>query len=251
MPTAEEFRQQEIIHDDEEDEPALLTTTWENLNIYEVDRENREVHRLLDTRFLPSDSLRRGDKWIDFDVTPALTRRRKEDSNDLIEFYIKRLVSNATPMSIDLRDSAALIVQIETPETANQSRRRKRSTKKNKNRRRKPHHNQPKAKNLCRLESLWVDFKQLDWDDWIISPAAYDAYQCRGKCTDAPPSARQNYSNHAIMQTLIHSLNASAVPPPCCVPTEMSPLPILYRDVHNTTIVHKYPDMIVEACGCH
>lgn len=81
--------------------------------------------------------------------------------------------------------------------------------------------------------------------------AAYDAFQCRGKCSDAPPNARQNYSNHAIMQTLIHSLNASAVPPPCCVPTEMSPLPILYRDVHNTTIVHKYPDMIVEACGCH
>ena len=50
------------------------------------------------------------------------------------------------------------------------NRRRKRSTKRSKGRRRKQHHSQPKAKNLCRLESLWVDFKQLDWDDWIISP---------------------------------------------------------------------------------
>ena len=84
MPTAEEYHRQEIVHDDEEDEPALLTSSWEKLNIYEVDPEFREVHRLLDTRFLPEDSLRGGAKWVDLDVTPALTRRKKHDENDLV-----------------------------------------------------------------------------------------------------------------------------------------------------------------------
>ncbi|KAE9554515.1 hypothetical protein FO519_002271 [Halicephalobus sp. NKZ332] len=202
IPSAEEYRRQEVIEDFEEDEPALLTTSWEKYNIYEVDPELREVHRLLDTRFIPEDSLRRGAKWVDFDVTTALTRRRRDNNRELVELYIEKQSADRSQMTIDLRDSAALIVQIETPFAES---------------------NGP----------------------------GYQAFQCRGTCTDMPPSARQNYTNHAVMQSLIHSLNSSAVPPPCCVPTEMSALSILFRDSRNITVVHSYPQMVVDACGCH
>ena len=84
IPSAEEYRKQEVIEDFEEDEPALLTTSWEKYNIYEVDPELREVHRLMDTRFIPEDSLRRGVRWIDFDITPALSRRRRDDNRELV-----------------------------------------------------------------------------------------------------------------------------------------------------------------------
>jgi len=251
VPSAEEYRKQEVIEDFEEDEPALLTTSWEKYNIYEVDPELREVHRLMDTRFIPEDSLRRGVRWIDFDITPALSRRRRDNDRELVELYIEKVSADRSRMTIDLRDSAALIVQIETPfATSNGRSRRKRDAKKQ-TKKRQQHHTMSKSKDLCRLDSLWIDFKDLDWDGWIISPSGYQAFQCRGTCTDMPPSARQNYTNHAVMQSLIHSLNASAVPPPCCVPTEMSALSILFRDSRNITVVHSYPQMVVDACGCH
>lgn len=80
--------------------------------------------------------------------------------------------------------------------------------------------------------------------------AGYDAYQCQGRCVHPMPS-HLNTTNHAIIQSLIHSIDPSAVPPPSCVPTETSSISILYRDMNNTVVVKSYADMRVEACGCY
>ena len=98
VPSAEEYRRQEVIEDFEEDEAALLTTSWEKYNIYEVDPELREVHRLMDTRFIPEDSLRRGVRWVDFDITPALNRRRRDDKRELVSFRSLRYYSRKLRM---------------------------------------------------------------------------------------------------------------------------------------------------------
>uniref|UniRef100_A0AC34RH54 TGF-beta family profile domain-containing protein n=1 Tax=Panagrolaimus sp. JU765 TaxID=591449 RepID=A0AC34RH54_9BILA len=236
IPTAEEYRQRTVIQDDEEDEPALMTTSWEQYNIYEVDPELREVRRLLDSRFIPEDSLRRGYRWIDFDVTASLSRRRRGDNQETVEYYVERVPADHVPMFIDLRESAALIVQIETPSGTTRHR-SKREAKRKKGKKRKQHHSMPKANDLCRLESLWIDFKDLDWDGWIISPSGYQAQSMSWKM----------YRYATIRQTKLHKSCYNAIIDPfikskCCSST---------IDQRNITVVHSYPQMIVDACGCH
>lgn len=46
----------------------------------------------------------------------------------------------------------------------------------------------------CCREPLYVSFKELGWDDWIIRPAGYHAYFCKGTC--APISAVTQADSH-------------------------------------------------------
>ena len=59
-----------------------------------------------------------------------------------------------------------------------------------------------------------------------------------------------NTTNHAIVQTLVHSFNPQAAPSPCCVPTELSDIVLLYLDEFEKVTLKNYQDMMVEACGC-
>ncbi len=59
-----------------------------------------------------------------------------------------------------------------------------------------------------------------------------------------------NTTNHAIIQSLLHSIDPSALPAPQCVPVQTAPISILYRDVNDVIVVKTYPEMRVEACGC-
>ena len=39
-----------------------------------------------------------------------------------------------------------------------------------------------KAQHVCSRKSLHVDFGDMGWADWIISPKSFDAYYCSGVC---------------------------------------------------------------------
>ncbi|CAJ0961035.1 unnamed protein product, partial [Mesorhabditis belari] len=110
------------------------------------------------------------------------------------------------------------------------------------------HHSRQPHRRLCQRVDLYVDFKELNWDDWILSPMGYNAFMCVGECPNPLP-ARLNATNHAIVQSLLNSLNPE-IPGPCCVATETSALNILYKDFNNTIQIKKYDGMRVEACGC-
>ncbi|KAF3690399.1 Growth/differentiation factor 5 [Channa argus] len=105
----------------------------------------------------------------------------------------------------------------------------------------------PKAR--CNRKHLHVNFKEMGWDDWIIAPLEYDAYHCDGVC-DFPIRAHLEPTNHAIIQTLINSMDPALTPPTCCVPTKLTPISILYIDSSNNVVYKQYEDMVVEACGC-
>uniref|UniRef100_A0AC35TJM4 TGF_BETA_2 domain-containing protein n=1 Tax=Rhabditophanes sp. KR3021 TaxID=114890 RepID=A0AC35TJM4_9BILA len=105
-------------------------------------------------------------------------------------------------------------------------------------------------KTLCHREDLMVDFKELHWNDWILAPEIYNAFQCRGICPNTSTS-KLNVTNHAIVQSLIHSINPSSVPAPCCIPQQLSSLQILYVDANKQVVIKNYAEMIVESCGCH
>ena len=106
-----------------------------------------------------------------------------------------------------------------------------------------------KTKSRCSKKALHVNFKELGWDDWIIAPLDYEAYHCEGVC-DFPLRSHLEPTNHAIIQTLMNSMDPNSTPPSCCVPTKLSPISILYIDSGNNVVYKQYEDMVVEQCGC-
>ncbi|RVE54752.1 hypothetical protein evm_000519 [Chilo suppressalis] len=111
------------------------------------------------------------------------------------------------------------------------------------------HHHRKEAREICQRRPLYVDFAEVGWSDWIVAPHGYDAYYCQGDCP-FPLADHLNGTNHAIVQTLVNSVNPAAVPKACCVPTQLSPISMLYMDEVNNVVLKNYQDMMVVGCGC-
>lgn len=113
------------------------------------------------------------------------------------------------------------------------------------------HHRQShhRRREMCQRKPLYVDFSEVGWGEWIDSPPGYDAYYCHGEC-DFPFADRMNATNHAIVQTLVHSISSDLAPKACCVPTQLSPISILYMDGPEKVVLKTYQDMSVVGCGC-
>lgn len=102
----------------------------------------------------------------------------------------------------------------------------------------------------CQKRTLYVSFKDLGWQDWIIAPDGYAAFFCGGECS-FPLSPQMNATNHAIVQTLFHLMKPNVVPKPCCAPSKLSAIMVLYFDDNSNVILKKYKNMVVKTCGCH
>ncbi|XP_023311851.1 bone morphogenetic protein 5-like [Anoplophora glabripennis] len=102
----------------------------------------------------------------------------------------------------------------------------------------------------CRLHNLYISFKDLKWQDWIIAPTGYSAYYCSGTC-NFPLHGHMNATNHAIVQTLVHLTNPNRYPKPCCAPSKLTPISVLYFLDDTNVILKKYKNMMVKSCGCH
>jgi len=151
-----------------------------------------------------------------------------------------------------------------------QQRRHSRTNKARKNRKRKKNRGQkyspqttapPSENEFCRRMSLKVDFRKLNWEDWIVAPTHYTAFRCEGLCA-FPLQNHMNATNHAIMQSLVSLIQQSsphhhqrnhqeALSNPCCSPIDLDPITVLYFDDSRTVLYKKYKDMIVRSCGCH
>ncbi|KAG8567351.1 hypothetical protein GDO81_013587 [Engystomops pustulosus] len=105
-------------------------------------------------------------------------------------------------------------------------------------------------KQACKKHELYVSFRDLGWQDWIIAPEGYAAYYCEGECA-FPLNSYMNATNHAIVQTLVHFINPDTVPKPCCAPTQLTAISVLYFDDSSNVILKKYRNMVVRTCGCH
>ncbi|XP_051954672.1 bone morphogenetic protein 2-like [Xyrauchen texanus] len=114
--------------------------------------------------------------------------------------------------------------------------------------RRGPKRRKQHQRTNCRRHNLYVDFSDVGWNEWIVAPPGYHAFYCHGECP-FPLSDHLNSTNHAIVQTLVNSVNSN-IPRACCVPTELSPISLLYLDEYGKVILKNYQDMVVEGCGC-
>ncbi|KAM4796037.1 inhibin beta C chain-like [Rhinophrynus dorsalis] len=104
---------------------------------------------------------------------------------------------------------------------------------------------------MCCRMNFYIDFKEIGWSDWIISPEGYHMNLCTGRCpvhlARVPGIAA---SSHTAIISLIKANNLYSSFSSCCVPTKRRPLSVLYFDMYNTIVKTDIPDMIVESCGC-
>ncbi|XP_058812306.1 protein 60A [Topomyia yanbarensis] len=101
----------------------------------------------------------------------------------------------------------------------------------------------------CQIHTLYVSFRDLHWQDWIIAPDGFGAFFCHGECS-FPLNAQMNATNHALIQSLVHSISPGRVPKPCCAPTKLNPISVLYHIDDANINLKKYKNMVVKSCGC-
>ena len=103
----------------------------------------------------------------------------------------------------------------------------------------------------CAKHQLYVDFDEIGWSGWIISPKGYNAYHCKGECP-FPLGQSQKPTNHATVQSIVHALKVGKdVSTPCCVPNKLYSISLLYFDDDENVILKQYDDMVAASCGCH
>uniref|UniRef100_A0A8C4QZF6 Bone morphogenetic protein 16 n=1 Tax=Eptatretus burgeri TaxID=7764 RepID=A0A8C4QZF6_EPTBU len=232
------------------------------INVYENRQMGRDLTtRLLDTRVLHVGSTR----WESFDVSLALLRwTRVPDSNLGLTLEVTSLNGTsdgilqrtwhhvrisrsvgAPQHNLDthwplLRPLLVTYSHDGKGQALRGSRRKRRA------RRGKKHLRRLRAN--CQRHMLYVNFTEVNWNDWIVAPPGYQAYYCQGQCP-FPLAEHLNSTNHAIVQTLVNSVIAS-IPRACCVPTTLSPISLLYLDEDDKVVLKNYQDMVVEGCGC-
>ncbi|XP_026799715.1 bone morphogenetic protein 10-like [Pangasianodon hypophthalmus] len=104
--------------------------------------------------------------------------------------------------------------------------------------------------NQCKRTALYVDFKEIGWDSWIVAPPGFEAYTCHGEC-NYPLLPQVTPTKHAIIQTLVNLKSPQKASRACCVPTKLEPISLLYENENGHVIFqHKYEGMVVAECGC-
>ncbi|XP_039180365.1 bone morphogenetic protein 2-like [Crotalus tigris] len=103
----------------------------------------------------------------------------------------------------------------------------------------------------CQRYPLMVDFDEIGWTGWVISPLGYNAFYCKGTCL-FPLGQTMRPTNHATVQSIIHALKLSPeVQTPCCVPDNLFSINLLYFDDDDTVVLKQYDGMGAGSCGCH
>ncbi|XP_057679336.1 bone morphogenetic protein 2b [Corythoichthys intestinalis] len=238
---------------------------FHRINIYEIfgapkTGSGEPLVRLLDTR-LVQDSFSR---WESFDVSPAVSQwtsgnghnhgflvevHHPKDSKANDEHAQRRgrhvRVSRSLHQDQDSWPQARPLLVTYGHDGRGDSvlhTREKRQATLRKQRRKHQH------KSSCKRHALYVDFSDVGWNEWIVAPPGYHAFYCQGECP-FPLADHLNSTNHAIVQTLVNSVNSN-IPKACCVPTDLSPISLLYLDEYEKVILKNYQDMVVEGCGC-
>ncbi|XP_012934739.1 nodal homolog [Aplysia californica] len=103
-------------------------------------------------------------------------------------------------------------------------------------------------KENCQIYDFEVDFNAIGWGQWIIHPKRFNSRFCFGQCP-SPIDVKYKPTNHAMLQTLMRMKRPNVAPLPCCVPTRLSPVSMLYFE-YDEIVVRHHEDMVADECGC-
>ncbi|KAL5006607.1 hypothetical protein ScPMuIL_015413 [Solemya velum] len=93
----------------------------------------------------------------------------------------------------------------------------------------------------CCRYPLVVDFVEFGWD-WVIAPTTYKANYCSGQCR----YSHMDSNPHTTVVQQVSRYNSN----PCCTPTTVLPLSMLYFDSDHHIFYSTMPAMTVTKCGC-
>jgi len=216
------------------------------------------ISMVLDTKKIYHRDADIDEGWYTFDVTSAVNRWMEGSGDtktpqilavDKGDLKVTTKQGKVLPLLPEGAFSDAYLV-VYSEDNKHRANRLKRSAKRSRHER---HRKKSKKKKghwaHCKRHSLYVDFAEVGWNDWIVAPPGYNAQVCHGDCP-FPLADHLNATNHAIVQTMVNSVDPSAVPRSCCVPTELSPISMLYLDEYEKVVLKNYENMVVEGCGC-
>ena len=236
------------------------------INVYEVLKPfshsrsayDKEVTRLIESRVVDV----RTSGWESFAVGDTIQNSISNNSRDLkLEISVETLEGAASPhihVHLDEEHSTEglwseqrplLVTYTHDPKHHVPRSRRKRSVYSEEGNTKKHRRKRSAKEPNCQRRPLYVNFSDVHWNDWIVAPEGYQAFYCKGNCPFPLPEHLNN-TNHAIVQTLVHSVQGDAVPRACCVPTSLSTISILYMAQNDKVVLKNYEDMTVEGCGC-
>lgn len=96
--------------------------------------------------------------------------------------------------------------------------------------------------------NLFLYYRDFGWE-WVIHPPKYRANYCNGDCGLGVMMPTSPHA-HLIQQQQTSRNNNVKVRSPCCTPTKMSGISMLYLDPNKNVILGKLPRMKVDKCGC-
>ena len=218
------------------------------LEVISAKKNKAPVLRSLDTKTLDAGDLAVTSGWYNLDVLPALERWSGQLGTPGSGLGLVLEVKPVTPTkTAKVKWTISHPTVLVYTDDGREGNRMKRDTHKSKKKHKRRFRGRRKSN--CKRQPLYVDFQDVGWNDWIVAPPGYHAYFCHGDCP-FPMADHLNSTNHAIVQTLVNSVSPGKVPRACCVPTDLSPISMLYLDESETVVLKNYKDMVVEGCGC-
>jgi integrin beta 8 len=107
----------------------------------------------------------------------------------------------------------------------------------------------------CCRQHMTVKLRELEGFGFIMQPAEFDAFYCRGKC---PPRYLPR-NDHSLLQSLLHLKSQreggggrARIKQPCCNPSKFESIDILHLDEMDPTrlkVTH-WKNIIVSECAC-
>ncbi|KAB7499064.1 Inhibin beta C chain [Armadillidium nasatum] len=109
----------------------------------------------------------------------------------------------------------------------------------------------------CCRDSLYVDFAEFGWNNWILQPAGFTMHFCRGSCNyiTTATTVQAGNSYRGLLQRLMLRPNMETslreALAPCCSSNHKEPLTVLWLPGRRSSYrVTQLQDMIVKSCDC-
>nr|AEP16387.1 TGF-beta ligand [Mnemiopsis leidyi] len=105
----------------------------------------------------------------------------------------------------------------------------------------------------CKLEPLYINFRDLGWESWVIAPPGLEVGSCSGYCMREDISSNYNLLiNNISRDPELYRLYglAGIRTERTCVPTSFLPTVLMFIGKDQDIVVQLVDDILVGGCGC-